>query len=125
MEQYYFIRYEWFNRIDLDALAKEMEEDFVVELRPMPTGRVDLSPYKFDRDGLKISADTVAVFTYPFKAVLFQREPAPFTSKDLKLRNRILELYPKNKSSLLSIGAAYSEPKFQVAEEPGAQGDDG
>ena len=125
MEQYYFIRYEWFNRIDLDALAKEMEEDFVVELRPMPTGRVDLSPYKFDRDGLKIGADTLAVFTYPFKAVLFQREPAPFTSKDLKLRNRILELYPKNKSSLLSIGAAYSEPKFQVAEEPGAQGDDG
>jgi hypothetical protein len=124
MEQYYFIRYEWF-RIDLDALAKEMEEDFVVELRPMPTGRVDLSPYKFDRDGLKISADTLAVFTYPFKAVLFQREPASFTSKDLKLRNKILELYPKNKSSLLSIGAAYSEPKFQVAEEPGAQGDDG
>ena len=120
MEQYYFIRYEWFNRIDLDALAKEMEEDFVVELRPMPTGRVDLSPYKFDRDGLKISADTLAVFTYPFKAVLFQREPAPFTSKDLKLRDRILELYPKNKSSLLSIGAAYREPKFQVAEEPGA-----
>ena len=121
MEKYYFIRYEWF-RIDLDALAKEMEEDFVVELRPMPTGRVDLSPYKFDRDGLKISADTLAVFTYPFKAVLFQREPASFTSKDLKLRNKILELYPKNKSSLLSIGAAYSEPKFQVAEEPGAQG---
>ena len=124
MEQYYFIRYEWF-RIDLDALAKEMEEDFVVELRPMPTGRVDLSPYRFDRDGLKITADTLAVFTYPFKAVLFQREPAPFTSKDLKLRKRILELYSKNKSSLLSIGAAYSEPKFQVAEEPGAQGDDG
>ncbi len=122
MEQYYFIRYEWFQRVDLDALAKEMEEDFVVELRPMPTGPVDLSPYKFDRDGLKISADTLAVFTYPFKAVLFQREPAHFTSKDLKLRNRILELYPKNKSSLLSIGAAYSEPKFQVAEEPSARG---
>ncbi len=119
-EQYYFIRYEWFQRVDLDALAKEMEEEFVVELRPMPTGRVDLSPYKFDREGLKITADTLAVFTHPFKAVLFQREPAPFTSRDLKLRNRILELYRKNKSSLLSIGAAYSEPKFQIAEEPSA-----
>lgn len=113
---YYFIRYEWFKRVDLGALAKEMEEEFDVELRPMPTGRVDMSPYKFDREGLKITADTLAVFTHPFKAVLFQKESALFTSRDLKLRNRILELYRKNKSSLLSIGAAYSEPKFQVAE---------
>lgn len=119
---YYFIRYEWFERVDLDALAKEMEKDFDVEFRPMPTGRVDLSPYKFEREGLKVSADTLAVFTHPFKAVLFQREPTPFTSKDLKLRNRILELYRKNKSSLLSIGAAYSEPKFYVAEETSARG---
>ena len=119
---YYFIRYEWFNRVDLDALTKEMEEDFVVELRPMPTGRVDLSIYKFEREGLKVSADTLAVFLHPFKAVLFQREPAPFTSRDLNLRNRILELYRKNRSSLLST-SVYSEPKFQVAEEPSARDD--
>jgi len=119
---YYFIRYEWFKRVDLDALAKEMEEDFVVELRPMPTGRVDMSIYKFEREGLKVSADTLAVFLHPFKAVLFQREPAPFTSRDLNLRNRILELYRKNRSSILST-STYSEPKFQIAEEPSARSD--
>ena len=119
---YYFIRYEWFKRVELDTLANEMEKDFVVEHRPMPTGRVDMSIYKFEREGLKISADTLAVFLHPFKAVLFQREPAPFTSRDLNLRNRILELYRKNRSSLLAT-SIYHEPKFQIAEEPSSLND--
>jgi hypothetical protein len=119
---YYFIRYEWFNRVDLDALAKELAEDFVVELRPMPSGPVDVSIYKFEREGLKVSADTLAVFLHPFKAVLFQRESAPFTSRDLDLRDRILTLYRKNKSSLLAT-SVYHEPKFQIAEEPSARSD--
>jgi len=112
---YYFIRYEWFERVDLDALADELEGEFAVELRPLPADSLDVSIYKFEREGLKVSADTLSVFLYPFKAVLFQREPAPFTQRDLMLRRRILELYSRNRSSILAT-SIHREPKFQVSE---------
>lgn len=117
---YYFIRYEWFERVDLDPLADELEEDFSVEQRPMPAGSLDVSIYKFEREGLKVSADTLSVFLYPFKAVLFQREPAPFTQRDLKLRRRILELYSKNRSSILAT-SIHREPKFAISEKETSQ----
>ncbi len=36
---YYFIRYEWFKRVDLDALAKEKEQEFMRECMPKPSDR--------------------------------------------------------------------------------------
>ena len=117
---YYFIRYEWYDRVDLDALAKELEESFIVELRPQPSGSLDLSIYRKEREGLKVTGDSLSVFLYPFKAVLFQREPAPFTPRDLMLRRRILELYRRNRSSILAT-SIHREPNFQISEKGASQ----
>lgn len=79
----------------------------------MPSSRFDVSIYKDERDGYKYTADTLNVFLYPFKAVLYQTEPEPFTAKDLRLREVVLQHYPRVRGTALTI-ARIREPSFNV-----------
>ncbi|UCH37474.1 MAG: hypothetical protein JSV76_07315 [Candidatus Bathyarchaeota archaeon] len=65
-------------------------------------------------DWLKVKADTLTANLFPLKALLFQKEHQPFTNKDMELRQQILELYPYNRSSLISFGFV-TEPRIQLA----------
>jgi hypothetical protein len=49
--------------------------------------------------------------------VLYPRENAPFTARDMALRGRALELYPHNSPTPFPVQFSI-EPKFEVAEEP-------
>ena len=96
-------------------IAQELRQSFEVD---------DISPPKSDRvvsvidyeEVLRITADTLIVRLSPGKAVLFQKISAPFTERDLKLRRRILDLYPRNRSVAISISSS-REPKFEILKE--------
>jgi hypothetical protein len=114
VKPYFYVRFVWRENINLKNLFHKLSREFKVEDRPMPYGDMDVSLYKMHRDSLKVNADTLSAFLYPFKAVLFQKAAAPFTSRDLSLRNKILELYPRNRSTLVTISFT-REPKYDIA----------
>jgi len=110
---YSYIRYRWLRPVDFEGLLSQVE-GLRVEHRPLPSSRFDVSPYKDERDGYKLSADTLHVFLYPFRAVLFQTSPGAFTVDDLRLREAVLRHYPSERGTILTM-AAISEPPFEVA----------
>lgn len=124
-EPYEYYRFRWWELADLWAISREMSKKFGIEWVFMPdynrekrgaserlkTRFEALKAYLFPpvqklwtSDWLKVRADTLTAYLFPLKAMLFQKEYAPFTERDMELRERILELYPKNRSSFISIG---------------------
>jgi len=80
----------------------------------MPHDERDLSFLKDERDELRVSADTLSVILSRLRAVLYQKEAAPFTARDVELRKRVLELYPKNRETPFPLLFIH-EPKFETA----------
>jgi hypothetical protein len=116
-ETYQYVRFTWWGGVDLEEVSEEFRGSYAVEPINMPEDDRELSLAKIDRERLKVWADTLKARLSPYKAVLFQRDPAPFTPRDLRLRNRILELYPRTTPTPFPIGFSV-EPKFEVSEEP-------
>ena len=113
LKPYYFVRYTWWRRVDMDAVEKEMRGVFEVENLVPPDDRSNMSPY--GREKLRVRADTLGAYLAPERAVMYQREPQPFTSGDMELRKRIFELYPRDRSTPLPL-FFQDEPKFEVPE---------
>jgi hypothetical protein len=109
---YNYIRYRWYKKADLQGL-KVMLSGFDVIDRPMPSSEGDISIYRNERDGIQCKTDNLSAFMYEYKAVLYQRHPAPFTENDLRLRAVILEAYPSVRSSMFSF-AVQDEPAFDT-----------
>ena len=63
-----------------------------------------------------MAADTLVALLSPTRAVLYQKKPSPFTVRDMELRRKILELYPRSRVTSLPISFR-DEPRFEVAEE--------
>lgn len=112
---YYYVRFRWSNGVDMKEAAKELGENFGVETLIPPTGDVDPVLFKEHREELKVAADTLKAFLSPKRAVLFQSKTARFTERDMELRRRILELYPRGRITPFPFFPG-SEPKFEVAE---------
>ena len=112
MKPYHYSRYSWYTKISIDAL-KEKLSDFDVIDRPMPSSEWDTSIYKNERDGIQCKADNLSAFLYEFKAVMYQKDFAPFTKKDLMMREIVLDNYPRSRSSFLSTGIQ-REPYFEI-----------
>ena len=55
------------------------------------------------------------VFLAPFRAVMSQKKPAPLTSKDMELRNKVFKLHPHERPILLPWNFG-SEPQFETVE---------
>ena len=110
---YHFVRYRWWTRVDLAKASKDLKELFNVQAIEMPRDRIEI--VKDEKDELRVKADTLWALLSPFRAVLYQREAAPFTRKDIELRKKMMELYPKERSSPLPLFFK-KEPKFEVTE---------
>jgi len=65
-----------------------------------------------------VKADTLKAYISRFRATMFQRETAPFTGRDLELRARLMELYPRNRPSPAPWLISHETP-FDVAEKEG------
>jgi hypothetical protein len=112
---YHYVRFTWLRKVDLEKMAVELGEKFRVEHRTLPSSETEFSLFKDEREGLKVTADTLSAFLYPMKAVLYQREAAPFTPKDLELRRIVLERYPRSRPTPLPWSFSV-EPKFEKVE---------
>ena len=55
------------------------------------------------------------VFLAPFRAVMSQKKPAPLTSKEMELRNKVFKLHPHERPILLPWNFG-SEPQFETVE---------
>lgn len=114
-KQYRYVRFTWWREVDLEAISEELEGSFTVEEINLPGTRWELSLYKIERERLKVSADTLRARLALFRAVLYQREPMPFTARDMSLRERVMELYPRITPTPFPMQYSY-EPDFEVAE---------
>ena len=111
---YSYIRFRWWQEVDLETYIKELDSDFDVKVTKYPVDKLTISITKDDRTELVAETDTLKAHISKFRAVLTQAEEGPFTDKDLKLRERILEKYPRNRPTPLPF--QYSdEPKFKRA----------
>lgn len=114
MRAYHYIRFNWWREVDLEEVAEELSRDFRVEMVRIPWDDREITLHDQNEE-LKVWADTLGAFLSPFKVVLFQREAAPFTARDMALRKRMMELYPRNRPTPFPVMFG-TEPKFEVAE---------
>jgi hypothetical protein len=112
---YHYARYRWWEKIDVDKLANELSEEYNVKAIKDHGWDLELTFMKEARDRYLIKSDTLSVFLSIYRAVMFQKVPSPFTAKDLKLRNHILKLFPKQRETILTTQVR-KEPEFQVTE---------
>lgn len=111
---YFYVRFRWLNPINVEKVANELGENFRVETMYVPKGERDLTLYKGHREELKVRADTLTALLSLTRAILYQRVQAPFTARDMELRRRILELFPRSRITPLPLYVS-GEPKFKVA----------
>jgi len=112
---YYYVRFRWDFGVDIGKIAGEFAEDFTVEeVKTFESDR-DMTLYRGHREELKATADSLTVLLSRTRAVLYQREATPFTERDMELRGRILELYPRGRVTPLPLLFS-DEPKFEVAD---------
>ncbi len=117
MRKYSYVRFTWWREVDIDELGDELSAEY--EVKPVKTPEstmYELSLFKNARNETLVRADTIGAYISMFRAVLFQRDRAPFTSRDMALRKRILEAYPRDRPSPFPW-AFSDEVPFEVAEE--------
>jgi hypothetical protein len=72
-----------------------------LSMREMPRGVLSISDFDAQNVELVVKADTLCAYAGILKVILFQKEACPFTVLDETLKDRMFELYPRNKSSPL------------------------
>jgi hypothetical protein len=115
---YHYVRWRWWDRIDVDGLAEELSEEYEVKALPDYGWDLELTFHKEMRDRYMIKSDTLTVFLSIFRVVMTQRKPAPFTERDVKLRERMMELFPEERPTFLPWQFS-SEPEYQTVEGAG------
>lgn len=68
------------------------------------------------RDKYIIKSDTLTVFLSAFRANMLQKKTVLFTSRDLELRARMLELFPKERPTFLPW-QSNTEPEFETQQD--------
>ena len=115
-EPYHYVRFTWWGVVDVEGLQEEFEDDYDARLVLPPEDESKTSIHIKDVRELRVKADTLSAFLLPSRAVLSQKEKAPFTGRDLRLRERVLEIYPHSRPTPLPFMLG-DEPEFEV-EEP-------
>jgi len=93
-----------------DIVHKLEKFNFVKTLMPMRRSYLKSNMFYGLVPEFLYKADSLFVAIAPRRAVLFQKEPHPFTSNDLALREIVLTLYPRD--SL--VGLFSKEPSFDI-----------
>jgi len=113
---YHYVRFNWFKKVDLSKVAEKLIGKFEAKIVTMTWDDREISIDDDLRTELRVKADTLAAFLSTLKVVLFQREPAPFTARDMELRKRMLELYPRERPTPFPFMVG-REPSFEVVEQ--------
>ena len=100
---------------DLKKVSEDLGRSFSVKMYLRPPDEREINIQKDERDELNVSADTLSAMLSRNRVVLYQKEAAPFTARDMELRKRILELYPRSTQAPVPWLISW-EPQFEVAE---------
>jgi hypothetical protein len=114
IEPYHYVRFKWWEGIDLKKVSEDLGRSFSVKMYIRPRDNLEFIFEKDERDELKVSSDTLSAMLSRSRAVLYQKEVAPFTARDMELREKVLELYPRNTPTPFPWSFSY-EPKFEIA----------
>lgn len=115
-EPYHYVRFTWWGFVDVEGLQEEFEDDYEARLVLPPEDELKMSIHIKEVRELRVKADTLSAFLMPSRAVLSQKERAPFTGRDLRLRERVLEIYTHSRPTPLPFMLG-DEPKFEVEEQ--------
>lgn len=110
---YFHIRYTWWDIVDLDEVRRELESQFEVTELFVPSSYWEMVLFPYHREHLHVRADNLTVRLSQMRAILFQKDWAPFTERDVELRRRIREIYSRDQITPLPF-AFRSEPEFEV-----------
>ena len=113
---YYYVRFRWDRGADLEALAEELEGTYDVEWFSIGRTKEEFSLFKEESVELKVRADTLRAFVSSVRAVIYQKRRAPFTPRDMGLRETLLKWYPRKRMSLMPLMFG-AEPGFEIAEQ--------
>ena len=113
-EPYRYAKFRWWHKIDLEKVAKDLSEEFSVKKFTPPSDDMEMVLLKDERPELWIKADTLTAFVTIYQVNLFQNVAAPFTEKDVRLRNKMLELFNRKTGTPFPFGFLRREPKFKV-----------
>jgi hypothetical protein len=100
----------------VQQLSHELQKDFTFVktiVREIPSITA-ISELKGTVPELLFQADTLLATITPTKATLFQKTSAPFTHRDLALRQQILDWYPNT----FTIFLAEHEPQYASVPQP-------
>ena len=111
--RYRYIRYRWERGNDMEALEPVLGEEFSVDRRLFPGSDIEVSLFKDDRLELVVTADRMRVHMNAHRAILSQFMDGAFTEYDMRLRARVLELYPRSRPTPFPWGHSF-EPDFEV-----------
>ena len=116
IEPYSYGRSTWSKNVNVDKEADQLGVEFeIIPINTPELSEQEVPIHKTTRKEIIVKADTVGAIIGTFRAILYQKEKAPFTHRDLLLRQKILELYPRTTPSPLPIMPSF-EPKFTIEE---------
>jgi hypothetical protein len=107
---YHVVLAKWGKYHNVQQLRRELQKDFTFVktlVREIPAVTV-ISELKGTVPELLFQADTLSATITPTKATLFQKTSAPFTPRDLALRQQILTWYPNT----FTIFLTEREPQY-------------
>jgi hypothetical protein len=110
---HYVVLADWGTFHDVSTLSRELTKyfTFIKTLVRDISGTTVVSELKGTVPELLFQADTLLVTISPTKATLFQQTEEPFTSRDVALRQQILQWYPNRFTLFLTE----REPEFTIA----------
>ena len=117
LRAYHFVRFRWWSRLDLEKVSEELGEKYAVEWSRGPESETEIDLRKDERTILNVKADTLGAYLDIYKVVMYQREPAPFTARDVELREGLFEMYNRDRPTPFPW-QYLEEPKFVTLDEP-------
>ncbi|MCX6649689.1 MAG: hypothetical protein NTV61_09945 [Candidatus Bathyarchaeota archaeon] len=111
VEPYYHVRFRWGEPLDLARTKTMLSGSFRITVLGTPHEGEGLTFPSAEKGEVKVAADTLSAILEPYRAVLYQRAPKPFTRLDLALRSEVAHLYEKMGPYR---SAPIPEPSFEV-----------
>lgn len=110
---YGYIRWTWGKNYKVMELTEKLKGFTVILMKNFDPENRSVRLNTTATPILEVKADTLSAYLAPSKADMFQKESAPFTKRDLELREILFSLYPRNTPTPLPF-SVQKEPAFQV-----------
>jgi hypothetical protein len=114
LKPYQYVRFRWWNPLELNKVNQIFDEDgFATQTKIFPHNDMEISLYKKNRVEVIVKSDTLTARLSDFRAVLYQVKAQAFTRKDMKLREKVFEIYTKDRPTPFPWSFR-TEPRFET-----------